>query len=77
MMLTLSQAADRTPFSVKTLRRAIKAGRLLHSRPTGKTILISLDDLHAWLSSGGSTKPMPKRVVSAGVRPYVSRRYSV
>lgn len=78
-LLTLTQAAERTPFSVKTLRRAIKAGRLPYSQPTGKTIIICPDALAAWLSSGGKTKPVSMRVVSSGsaVRPYVPRRYSV
>jgi excisionase family DNA binding protein len=75
-LLTIQQAAERTPFSVKTLRRAIKAGRLPYSQPTGKTILICPDALSAWLSSGGKATP-GKRVVSSTVRPYVARRYSV
>lgn len=75
--LTLAEAAARCKFSVKTLRRAIKAKRLAYSQPNGSggRILISESALAAWLSSAPLQVVSPPSV-SVGVRPYVSRRYA-
>jgi excisionase family DNA binding protein len=74
--LTLAEAAKLTPFSVKTLRRMIKAGRLPYSQPMGKVgaILVTEENLEAWLRSGGSSeRKAATPVYSPRVRPYVPK----
>lgn len=79
-LLTLKDAAKRCSLCVKTLRRAIKAKHLKCLQPTGKRgkILISLEQLSAWLSLGAaSLKPSPVVSSSASPRPYVSTRWDL
>jgi hypothetical protein len=72
-VFTLAQAAARSTFSIKTLRRAIAAGKLVASQPGGKggRILVSESDLVAWLRGGASIEPSPPVSLQPACRPYV------
>jgi excisionase family DNA binding protein len=50
-VLTVAEAAARTPFSTKTILRALVAGELVGSKVRNRW-LIRLNDLDAWLDSG-------------------------
>lgn len=79
-LLTLQQAAARASMCVKTLRRAIKAKKLKCLQPNGKggKILVSLEQLNAWLSLGAaSSRTSPSVSSTPSVRPYVSTRWNL
>jgi excisionase family DNA binding protein len=72
-VLTVAEAAARTPFSTKTILRALVAGELVGSKVRNRW-LIRLNDLDAWLDSGrrGAIEnvpslrtPRPTRIGSA------------
>lgn len=50
-LLTLNEAAARARLSTRTLRRALRAGRLRASQPSGRggKLLIAVRDLEQWL----------------------------
>ena len=50
-VLTVAEAAARTPFSTKTILRALVAGELVGSKVRNRW-LIRLNDLDAWIDSG-------------------------
>jgi excisionase family DNA binding protein len=50
--VTLAQASGITNLSIKTLRRAINAGRLPIFR-MGRLVRLDLDDVHRFMRGGG------------------------
>jgi excisionase family DNA binding protein len=50
-LLTVAEAAGRARCSIRTVRRALQAGRLRASQPAGRggKLLIAVDDLDWWL----------------------------
>lgn len=77
-LLTIAEASARCRLCEKTLRRAIKSKKLRASQPGGRggKIIVSVDDLNAWLFSSASQPEAPPSVpLGPRVRPYVSTRY--
>lgn len=50
-VMTLQEAADIVRLHHTTLRAAIKSGALVVSRPTGRDIRITADQLLGWLAN--------------------------
>jgi excisionase family DNA binding protein len=71
--LTLAQAAKLTPFGVRTLRRAIAAGKLRAAQPSGKNgrVVLTAAWIEAWVLDGASLEPRQPVAVAPTVRPYV------
>lgn len=77
--MTLAAAAKRSGLCVKTLRRAIKRKKLKCLQPNGKggKILVTPEQLTAWLASGSSPSFEPVVSSRLPVRPFYSERYGV
>lgn len=76
-LLQLADAAAIARCSTRTLRRAVRAGRLRAVQPAGRggRVLIMLGDLERWLFDGaggtavGSRRPVKRRCDHASVPP--------
>lgn len=58
-IMTLQEAADACRLHHTTLRKAIREGRLLASRPTGRDLRITSSAIAQWLETTSTT--LPKR----------------
>jgi excisionase family DNA binding protein len=66
-LLTLTQAAEELSVSVKTLRREIKAGKLVSYSIRG-AVRLNREDLNAYLAAQRREKP-PEQARGAGAKP--------
>ena len=58
--LTLEQASELSTLSVQTLRRAIQRQRLRAFRPSGRRVLIAVEDLSAWIRGSDNAQREPE-----------------
>ena len=58
--VSLEQASEFSTLSIPTLRRAIRSKRLRAFRPSGRRVLIVLEDLTEWIRGRGSHQREPE-----------------